>query len=95
MWTTWTLPAATQRSTLSTFTHLREHRLVINVEKFVFGASSIQFLGHHLLAEGVEPLPKNVSEVTDFPRPPTVEELQMFLGMVNLYRHFLWGPPGR
>jgi hypothetical protein len=39
------------------FTRLREHGLVINVEKCVFGASSIQFLGHHLSAEGVEPLP--------------------------------------
>jgi hypothetical protein len=38
------------------FTCLREHGLVINVEKCVFGASSIQFLGHHLLAERVEPM---------------------------------------
>jgi hypothetical protein len=38
-------------------TRLREHRLVIIVEMCVFGASSIQFLGHHLSAEGVEPLP--------------------------------------
>jgi hypothetical protein len=42
------------------FTRLREHRLVINVEMCVFGASSIQFLGYHLSAEGVEPLPENV-----------------------------------
>jgi hypothetical protein len=54
------------------FTRLREHGLVINVEKCVFGASSIQFLGHHLSAEGVEPLPENVSAVTEFPRPSTV-----------------------
>jgi hypothetical protein len=60
-------------------------------EKCVFGASSIPFLGHHLSAEGVEPLPENVSAVTDFPRPSTVKELQMFLGMVNFYRRFLPG----
>jgi hypothetical protein len=54
------------------FTHLKEHGLVINVEKCVFGASSIQFLGHHLSAEGMEPLPENVSAVTNFPRPSTV-----------------------
>jgi hypothetical protein len=29
--------------------------------------------------------------VTDFPRPSTVQELQMFLGMVNFYRRFLPG----
>ncbi len=54
------------------FTHLKEHGLVINVEKCVFGASSFQFLGHHLSAEGMEPLPENVSAVADFPRPSTV-----------------------
>jgi hypothetical protein len=73
------------------FTRLREHRLVINVEKCVFGASSIPFLGHHLLAERVKPLPENVAAVTDFPRPSTVKELQMFLGMVNFYHGFLPG----
>ncbi len=57
------------------------------MEKCVFGASSIQFLGHHFSAEGVEPLPA----VTDFPRPSTVKELKMFLGIVNFYRRFLPG----
>ncbi len=70
---------------------LRQHRLVINVEKCIFRAPSIQFLGHHLSAEGVEPLPENVSTVTVLPRPSTVKELQMFLGMVNFYRRFLLG----
>ncbi len=32
-----------------------------------------------------------MSAVTDFPRPSTVKELQMFLGMVNFYRRFLPG----
>jgi hypothetical protein len=73
------------------FTRLKEHGLVINVEKCVFGASSIQFLGHHLSAEGVELLPENMLAVTDFPRSSTIKELQMFLGMVNFYRRFLPG----
>ena len=70
-------------------TRFREHGLLINVEKCVLGAPSIQFLGHRLSAEGVEPLPENVSAVTEFPRPSSVKELQMFLGMVNFYRRFL------
>jgi hypothetical protein len=56
------------------FTRLREQGLVINVDKCVFGAPSIQFLGHRLSAEGVEPLPENVSAVMDFPRPSTVKD---------------------
>ncbi len=73
------------------FNRLREHGLVINVEKCVFVASSIQFLGHYLSAEGLEQLPENVPALTDFPRLSTVKELQMFLGMVNFYRRFLQG----
>ncbi len=63
------------------FTRLREHGLVINAEKCVFGASSIEFLGHRLSAAGVEPLPAHVAAVVDFPRPSTVKELQGFLGV--------------
>jgi hypothetical protein len=58
------------------FTRLREHGLVINVEKCVFRASSIQFLGHHLSAEGVEPLPENVSAVTSSPGRPLLRSCQ-------------------
>ncbi len=67
------------------FTRLREHGLVINAEKCVFGASSIEFLGHRLSAAGVEPLPAHVAAVVVFPRPSTVKELQGFLGMGNFY----------
>ncbi len=51
------------------FTRLREHVLFINVEKCVFGAPRIQFLGHRLSAQGVEPLPEKVSAVMEFLRP--------------------------
>ncbi len=77
------------------FTRLREHGLVINLEKCVFGAPSIQFLGRRLSAEGVEPLPENVSAVMEFPRPSMEKELQMFLGIMNFYRCFLPGAEDR
>ncbi len=73
------------------FTRLREHGLVINAEKCVFGASSIEFLGHRLSAAGVEPLQAHVAAAVDIPRPSTVKELQGFLSMVNFYRRFLPG----
>jgi hypothetical protein len=73
------------------FTRLREHGLVINAEKCVLGASSIEFLGHRLSAAGVEPLPAHVAAAVDFPRPSTVKELQGFLSMVNFYCRFLPG----
>ncbi len=71
------------------FLRLREHGLVINLEKCVFGARTIDFLGHRVTAEGVSPLPSHVKAVTDFPRPATVKELQGFLGLINFYRRYI------
>ncbi len=71
------------------FLRLRQHGLVINAEKCVFSAPSIDFLGHRVTAGGVTPLPTYVSAVLDFPRPNTVKELQGFLGLLNFYRRFL------
>jgi hypothetical protein len=71
------------------FLRLRQHGLVINAEKCVLGAPSIDFLGHRVTAGGVTSLPTYVSAVLDFPRPNTVKELQRFLGLLNFYRRFL------
>jgi hypothetical protein len=71
------------------FLRLRQHGLVIKAEKCVFGAPSIDFLGHRVTAGGVTPLPTYVSAVLDFPHPNTVKELQGFLGLLNFYRRFL------
>ncbi len=57
--------------------------------KCVWGASSIDFLGHCVSASGVQPLPSHMAAVQDFPRPVTVRDLQVFLGIVNFYRRFL------
>jgi hypothetical protein len=57
------------------FLRLREHGLVINLEKCVFGVESIDFLGHRVSAAGVAPLLDHVEAITKFPRPSTVKEL--------------------
>jgi hypothetical protein len=71
------------------FLRLREHGLVFNLEKCVFGARTIDFLGHRVTAKGVSPLPSHVKAVADFPRPATVKKLQGFLGLINFYRRFI------
>jgi hypothetical protein len=81
--------AALQLHLRQLFEAFRRHNLVIRLEKCVFGASTIDFLGHRVSAAGVQPLPSHVAAVQDFPRPETVKELQAFLGMVNFYRRFL------
>jgi len=73
------------------FCRLRDHGLVINAEKCLFGVAELDFLGHRVSAAGASPLPAYVEAVAVFPPPTTVKELQQFLGLVNFYRRFLPG----
>ncbi len=71
------------------FLKLRDHGLVINLEKCIFGARTMDFLDHRVTAEGVTPLLGHEKVVTDFPRLATVKELQHSLGLINFYRRFI------
>ena len=70
---------------------LRTAGLVLNIEKCVFAQSSVEFLGHHVSAEGAAPLQSHTAAVQEFSQPSTIRELQGFLGMINFYRRFLPG----
>ena len=68
---------------------LDAHGLLINVPKSVFGAESLDFLGHHIDCEGIRPLPHKVQTIQDFPQPSTHRKLREFLGMINFYHRFI------
>jgi hypothetical protein len=51
------------------FLLLRQHGLIINAEKCVFGAPSIDFLGHRVTSSGNTPLPTFVWRCWTFPAP--------------------------
>ena len=70
---------------------LADHGLVLNKEKCVFCASSVEYLGHVVTAEGIKPLGARVAAIQDFPPPTTRGELQRVLGMINYYRRFIRG----
>ena len=71
------------------FRRLSEYGVVINPSKCVFGASSLNFLGHHVSPTGISPLKAKVQAIQDFPPPRSVKQLREFLGLVNFYRRFL------
>ena len=68
---------------------LRENGLVTNRKKCILGKSSLEFLGYHVDANGIAPLPDRVAAIRNFKQPTSVKELQRFLGMVNYYRRFI------
>ena len=68
---------------------LHKNGLVIIRDKCVFGASTVEVLGHDISGDGIRPLPSRVDAVNRFPRPTTVKQLQEFLGMINYYHRFI------
>lgn len=71
-----------------------DNGLQLNKDKCVFAVTELAFLGHHVSAAGLVPLPRHVTSLQEFPAPSTVKELQRFLGLINFYRRFLPGIAG-
>ncbi|BHF72618.1 hypothetical protein SprV_0401568600 [Sparganum proliferum] len=71
------------------FDRLDQFGVVLNPSKCVLGVPSLDFLGHHVDAQGLRPLSSKVEAIRDFPPPTSKRQLQRFLGMVNFYRRFL------
>ena len=57
--------------------------------KCLFMLPSIQYLGHHISAEGICPAEDKKRAVLDAPVPQNVSQLRSFLGLVNYYGKFL------
>ena len=68
---------------------LAEYGLTINPNKCVWGAPSLEFLGHRISSRGIEPLEEKVQAVRAFPQPTSQRKLREFLGLVGFYRRFL------
>ena len=73
------------------FKLLSANGLVINKAKCIFGAEELDFLGHHVSAIGIAPLPDRVAALRDSKPPQNRTGLQRFLGMINYYHRFLPG----
>ena len=73
------------------FTLLSLNALVINKAKCAFDADEIDFLGHHVSAAGITPLPDRIAALQNSSAPTHRTSLQRFLGMVNHYHRFLPG----
>ena len=71
------------------FQRLHDYGVVINPNKCLFGASSLQFLGHQIDSAGIRPRSHKVQVILDFPVPSTHRKLREFLGLVNFYHRFI------
>ena len=77
---------------------LKEFNLKIKPKKSFFFQSSVLFLGHLLLKDGILPNPEKVSKVKDWPILKSAKDVHSFLGLASYYRGFIpqftkWASP--
>ena len=84
-----TTPKEHQQHLTSVFERLKEYGVIINPGKCQFGVNSLNFLGHHVTAKGIQPLPDKVEAIQQYPQPTTQRKLREFLGMINFYHRFI------
>ena len=71
------------------FARLSEYGIIIGPEKCQFGTTELSFLGHHVCAEEISPLPSAVDAIGNFVKPEKQRALRRYLGMVNYYHRFI------
>ena len=71
------------------FQRLREADLKLKASKCNFFKKHIQYLGHLVSGEGIEPLPEKLEAVRKMPPPTTPKEVRQILGLVGYYRKFV------
>ncbi|GFW05371.1 retrovirus-related Pol polyprotein from transposon opus [Trichonephila clavipes] len=71
------------------FRRLTENGLVLKISKSILAKPEVDFLGHHVSANGIRLTTERIQAILDFNRPSSVKRLRRFLGILNFYRRFL------
>ena len=68
---------------------LEKHGFRLKREKCAFLLPCVDYLGHCITSEGIQPSSDKVRAVQEAPTPQDVSQLKSFLGLVNYYGKFL------
>ena len=71
------------------FTRLKKAGLKLKLEKCCFFKKHIQYFGHLISADGIQPLPEKLESIAKIPAPKNPKEVKQFLGLVGYYRKFV------
>ena len=71
------------------FGRLRDAGLKVHPRKCVLGTDSIDFLGHRISADKLEPQPDKLAVVRDLPSPTNISSLRAALGLFSYYINFV------
>ena len=71
------------------FQRLREARLKLKQSKCSFMKLHIEYLGHLISENGIEPMPDKLSAIKEMPAPRSPKEIKQCLGLVGYYQKFI------
>ena len=71
------------------FNRLGEAGLKLKLQKCSFFKKHIQYLGHLISDEGIQPLPEKLESIARMPIPKNAKQVKQFLGLVGYYRKFV------
>ena len=71
------------------FSRLKAAGLKLKLEKCSFFKKHIQYLGHLISAEGIQPLPEKLESIAKMPAPKNPKEVKQFPGLVGYYQKFI------
>ena len=63
--------------------------LKLKLQKCSFFKKHIQYLGHLISDEGIQPLPEKLKSIAKMPVPQNAKQVEQFLGLVGYYRKFV------
>lgn len=69
--------------TIDLLTRLGQSGIVLNPGKFQFAERSVDFAGFRVSDSTIEPLPKYLDAIRDFPSPSSTTDIRSWFGLVN------------
>ena len=71
------------------FWRLKEAGLKLKISKCDFMKTQIQYLGHLISSDGIQPLPEKLGSIKNMPAPWSMKEVKQFLGLAWYYYKFV------
>ena len=62
--------------------------VVLNADKFQFSEETVEFAGFRITKDTVEPLPKYLDAIREYPIPKTTTDIRSWFGLVNQVSHY-------
>ena len=62
--------------------------VVLNVDKFQFSQTIVNFAGFRVSCDTVEPLPKYLDAIRNYPTPRNITDIRSWFGLVNQVSHY-------